>query len=268
MPLLEMREVTKRFGGLPAVQSFGFSVRDGEVLGIIGPNGAGKSTLIGLIGGAISPTAGTILYQGRDIGRLSPHARSQLGIARTFQITQPFAGLDVRENVLVGALFGSRNLSRSEAMRVADEVLDRVGMASRAGHKGDQLTVADRKRLEMARALATNPKLLLLDEVMAGLTSNEVDQAVQLIREINRSGVTVLVVEHIMRAIRGVSDRVLVMHHGRKIAEDTPDEVLSDPRVIEAYLGERYSKQHQATQGSQAEGSAEAIENEWKQGLA
>ncbi len=264
--LLELRGATKRFGGLPAVDDLSFAVREGEVLGVIGPNGAGKSTLIGLIGGAIAPTAGTVRYQGRNIGRLSPHARSHLGIARTFQIAQPFVGLDVRENVLVGALFGRQDLGRAEAQRLADEVLERVGLARKARLKGDQLTVADRKRLEMARALATNPKLLLLDEVMAGLTSNEVDQAVGLIREINRSGVTVLVVEHIMRAIRGVSDRVLVMHHGRKIAEDAPDVVLADPRVIEAYLGERYSKQREATQTDQP--SAEVIENEWKDGLA
>ncbi len=264
--LLELRGATKRFGGLPAVDDLSFAVREGEVLGIIGPNGAGKSTLIGLIGGAIAPTAGTVHYQGRNIGRLSPHARSHLGIARTFQIAQPFVGLDVRENVLVGALFGQRDLGHAEALRVADEVLTRVGLARKARLKGGQLTVADRKRLEMARALATNPKLLLLDEVMAGLTSNEVDQAVGLIREINRSGVTVLVVEHIMRAIRGVSDRVLVMHHGRKIAEDAPDVVLSDPRVIEAYLGERYSKQRETTQADQP--GAEVIENEWKEGLA
>ncbi len=264
--LLELRGATKRFGGLPAVDDLSFAVREGEVLGIIGPNGAGKSTLIGLIGGAIAPTAGTVHYQGRNIGRLSPHARSHLGIARTFQIAQPFVGLDVRENVLVGALFGQRDLGHAEALRVADEVLTRVGLARKARLKGGQLTVADRKRLEMARALATNPKLLLLDEVMAGLTSNEVDQAVGLIREINRSGVTVLVVEHIMRAIRGVSDRVLVMHHGRKIAEDAPDVVLSDPRVIEAYLGERYSKQRETTPTDQP--GAEVIENEWKEGLA
>jgi branched-chain amino acid transport system ATP-binding protein len=267
---LDLLSVTKRFGGLPAVDDLSFAVREGEVLGIIGPNGAGKSTLIGLIGGALAPTAGTVAYQGRTIGRLSPHARSQLGIARTFQLTQPFVGLDVRENVLVGALFGRKQLGRGEAQRVADEVLERVGLTRKARLRGDELTVADRKRLEVARALATNPRLLLLDEVMAGLTPNEVDQAVGLIREINRSGVTVLVVEHIMRAIRGVSDRVLVMHHGRKIAEDAPDAVLADPRVIEAYLGERYAKQRQAASGTELSGQPadEPPADEWKEGLA
>jgi branched-chain amino acid transport system ATP-binding protein len=272
-PLLELNAVTKRFGGLPAVDNLSFSVREGEILGIIGPNGAGKTTLIGLIGGAIPTTGGTVSYQGRTIGRFSPHARSRLGIARTFQVTQPFVGLDVRENVLVGALFGRADLGRGEALRVADEVLARVGLSRKARLKGDQLTVADRKRLEVARALATNPKLLLLDEVMAGLTPNEVDQAVELIREINRAGVTVLVIEHIMRAIRGVSDRVLVMHHGRKIAEDSPDVVLADPRVIEAYLGERYAKQRQSGSDAPArdapmQPSSEVVENEWKEGLA
>jgi branched-chain amino acid transport system ATP-binding protein len=251
-PILELAGVTKRFGGLPAVDDLSFSVARGEVLGFIGPNGAGKSTLIGLIAGALAPTAGTITYDGQDIGRLAPHQRAHRGIARTFQITQPFAGLDVRENVVVGALFGWRErLSRAQALQVADEVLDRVHLAHKAQLKGNQLTVADRKRLEMARALATNPRLLLLDEVMAGLTATEIEQAVDLIHDINRSGVTVLVVEHIMKAIKGVSDRILVIHHGRKIAEDAPDAVLSDPRVIEAYLGERYARGQQAAQALQ-----------------
>jgi branched-chain amino acid transport system ATP-binding protein len=246
VPLLELEHVTKRFGGLPAVEDLSLSVRTGEVLGMIGPNGAGKSTAIGLIGGALAPTSGILRFQGRNITRLSPHRRAQLGIARTFQVTQPFAQLDIRENVIVGVLFGGHVRSRKEAVRRADAILERVGLAPKARLKGDELTVADRKRLEMARALAIHPQLLLLDEVMAGLTPREVGEAVELIREINQSGVTVLVVEHVMRAITGVSDRILVLHHGRKIAEDAPDAVLSDPRVIEAYLGERYARQRAA----------------------
>jgi branched-chain amino acid transport system ATP-binding protein len=247
-PLLNLIGVSKHFGGLPAVDNLSVAARRGEVLGIIGPNGAGKSTLVNLIGGALAPTAGTVLYQGQDISRLPAHRRAQLGIARTFQVTQPFAGLDVRDNVLVGALFGRQRLQRAAAMRVVDDVLERVGLAHKAALRGDQLTTADRKRLELARALATNPCLLLLDEVMAGLTPTEITQAVTLIREINRTGVTVVVIEHIMRAITGVSDRIVVMHHGRKIAEDEPERVLSDPEVIEAYLGERYARQRQAQQ--------------------
>lgn len=260
--LLEITGVTKRFGGLPAVDNLTCAVRQGETLGIIGPNGAGKSTLIGLIGGSLAPTSGVIRFDGQDISHLAPHNRARIGIARTFQVAQPFVGLNVRENVIVGALFGRRNLSRAEAGRVADEVLEQVGMEQKAGYIGGQLTVADRKRLEVARALATSPRLLLLDEVMSGLTGNEVMQAVELIRRINRSGVTVIVVEHILRAIKGVSDRVLVIHHGAKIAEDLPDAVLSDPRVIEAYLGQRYAQQQKQASADQAQ------TDEWKGGLA
>lgn len=247
-PLLELEHVTKRFGGLPAVEDLSFSLRRGEVLGMIGPNGAGKSTAISLIGGALAPTEGIVRFRGEDITRLAPHRRAHLGIARTFQVTQPFAQLDIRDNVIVGALFGGHVRNRKEAAERADAVLERVRLAGKAHLKGDELTVADRKRLEMARALAIHPELLLLDEVMAGLTPREVGEAVELIREINQSGVTVLVVEHVMRAITGVSDRILVLHHGRKIAEDVPDAVLSDPRVVEAYLGERYARQRAAQQ--------------------
>ncbi|HLZ21635.1 MAG TPA: ABC transporter ATP-binding protein [Ktedonobacterales bacterium] len=272
-PMLELEHITKRFGGLPAVEDLSFRLRSGEVLGMIGPNGAGKSTAISLIGGALAPTSGTIRFQGRDITRLAPHQRALLGIARTFQITQPFAQLDIRENVIVGALFGGGVRSRARAARRADAVLERVGLAHKARLKGDELTVADRKRLEMARALATNPQLLLLDEVMAGLTPREVGEAVGLIREINQSGVTVLVVEHVMRAITGVSDRILVLHHGRKIAEDAPDAVLSDPRVVEAYLGERYARQRAADQARRGAETGSAAfdpptpDDTWKEGL-
>jgi ABC-type branched-subunit amino acid transport system ATPase component len=242
-PLLQLVEVTRRFGGLVAVGNLNFSLRRGEILGVIGPNGAGKSTMVNLIAGSTAPTSGKVFYQGHDITHLPTNQRTHLGIARTFQTTQPFKGLDVRENVMIGALFGRRGLNRAGALRVADEVLQRINLAHKATFKGDQLTVADRKRLEMARALATDPQVLLLDEVMAGLTPTEVTQAVELIRQINSVGVTVLVIEHVVQAIMSLSHRVLVLHHGRKIAEDEPSQILTDPNVIEAYLGERYAKQ-------------------------
>jgi branched-chain amino acid transport system ATP-binding protein len=241
-PLLQLVGVTKRFGGLAAVNDLSFSLQKGEILGVIGPNGAGKSTMVNIISGSMTPTSGTILYQGHDITRLPPNRRTHLGIVRTFQVTQPFMGLDVRENVMVGAFFGQQERNRTKALRIADELLERMNLAHKATFKGDQLTIADRKRLEMARALATNPQLLLLDEVMAGLTATEVAQAVELIKQINKTGVTILVIEHIVRAIASASNRILVLHHGRKIAEDEPSQVLSDPRVIEAYLGERYAQ--------------------------
>ncbi|MBX5456501.1 MAG: ABC transporter ATP-binding protein [Thermogemmatispora sp.] len=249
-PLLELRGVSKFFDGLPAVKQLDFAVRHGEIVGIIGPNGAGKTTMIGLVSGSLPLSSGQIRYRGLDISRLPPHRRAHLGIARTFQVTQPFKGLSVRENVMIGALFGRRGLKQTAAREAADAVLERVGLAAKAHFRADQLTVADRKRLELARALALEPELLLLDEVMAGLTPTEVEQAIALIRAIHASGVTVLVIEHVMQAIMGLSQRIMVLHQGSKIAEGPPEQVLADQRVIEAYLGERYAREQQSRLGA------------------
>jgi branched-chain amino acid transport system ATP-binding protein len=261
-PLLELRGVSKFFDGLPAVKQLDFAVQRGEIVGIIGPNGAGKTTMIGLISGSLPLSSGQIRYRGLDISRLPPHRRAYLGIARTFQVTQPFKGLSVRENVMIGALFGRRGLTQAAAREAAEAVLERVGLAAKAHFRADQLTVADRKRLELARALALEPELLLLDEVMAGLTPTEMEQAIALMRAIHASGVTVLVIEHVMQAIMGLSQRIMVLHQGNKIAEGPPEQVLADQRVIEAYLGERYAREQQSRLGtvrpvSQKEGKEE-----------
>ncbi|HKC59842.1 MAG TPA: ABC transporter ATP-binding protein [Myxococcales bacterium] len=240
-PLFEARGLTKRFRGLTAVSGVTFRVAPGEILGLIGPNGAGKTTIISLISGTLVPTAGELIFEGRHIERLPAYRRARLGIGRTFQVMKPFPGLSVLENVTVGALFGTgggeRNRKRAEEK--AHEWLRFTGLEKRMDQRADALGGPDRKRLEFAKALAMNPKLLLLDEVMAGLTSVEVDQVVELIKKMRDKGVTILVIEHVMKAIRRLSDRLLVLHHGQQIAEGSTDEVLRDPRVVEAYLGKR-----------------------------
>ena len=240
-PLFEVRGLTKRFRGLTAVSDVTFRVAPREILGLIGPNGAGKTTIISLISGTLVPTAGELIFEGRHIERLPAYRRARLGIGRTFQVMKPFPGLSVLENVTVGALFGTgggeRNRKRAEEK--AHEWLRFTGLEKRMDQRADALGGPDRKRLEFAKALAMNPKLLLLDEVMAGLTSVEVDQVVELIKKMRDKGVTILVIEHVMKAIRRLSDRLLVLHHGQQIAEGSTDEVLRDPRVVEAYLGKR-----------------------------
>jgi branched-chain amino acid transport system ATP-binding protein len=240
-PIFEVRGLTKRFRGLVAVSGVSFEMRAGEILGLIGPNGAGKTTLVGLVSGTLAPSAGEILLDGRRIEKLPPHRRAHLGIGRTFQVMRPFPGLSVLDNVAVGALFGAGGgeRRRARAREAARRWLEFTGLGHRAEQRADALGGPDRKRLELAKALAMNPRLLLLDEVMAGLTHAEVDEVVALIQKIRAGGVTVLVIEHVMRAIRSLSDRLLVLHHGQQIALGSPDEVLRDARVVEAYLGKR-----------------------------
>jgi branched-chain amino acid transport system ATP-binding protein len=242
--LLEGRRLTRAFGGVPAVQEVDFQVADGEMVGLIGPNGAGKTTLLNLVSGLLRPDRGEIRFRGERISGLPPDRITRLGIGRTFQIVQPFPGLSVRQNVAVGALFGAQPRPRStkEALLRADEALQQVGLHEKRSAPLTSLTLSDRKRLEVARALTVRPRLLLLDEVMAGLNLVEIEAAMQLVRSVHQNGVSILVIEHVMKAIMGLCTRVLVLHEGRLIAEGTPQEVVRNPRVVEAYLGERYAR--------------------------
>ena len=232
---LAVRGVTKRFGGLTAVNDATLDVAEGSITGLIGPNGAGKTTLFAVIAGFEKPTAGLVLLEGEDITGRRPHDLARMGLARTFQIVQPFAGLSVRENIAVGAFL--REAKRSAALEVAKEVATRVGLADQLDKPAAALTVAGRKRLEVARALATRPKLLLLDEVLAGLNPSEVRDIVPVVRAIRDAGVTVLMIEHVMQAVMNLCDRVHVLAQGRIIRSGTPAEVVAAPEVVEAYLG-------------------------------
>jgi branched-chain amino acid transport system ATP-binding protein len=219
-------------------------VAEGEILGVIGPNGAGKTTLLNCVSRVYGLDSGEMTFSGVSLARLRPEQVARLGVGRTFQIVQPFAAMTVRENVATGGLFGSdrARMSLREALAWADEVLHVVGLADKRDRIATELTVPDRKRLEVARALATKPRLLLLDEVMAGLNMSEVDQALELVRRIRADGVTVVLIEHVMRVILGVCERVIVLNLGRVLVEGSPGDVLRDERVVEAYLGERYAR--------------------------
>jgi len=238
MTLLEVSGLSKRFGGLQAVGGLDLSMAQGEMLGMIGPNGAGKTTVFNLLSGFLASDAGEVRFRGRRLHGLKPHEICRLGLARTFQIVRPFPQLSVVENVRIGAF--SRHPAMGEALDAARAVVERVGLGARQREPAAGLTLADRKRLELARALATEPTLLLLDEVMAGLNATEIDNMVRLIGAINAGGVSVLLIEHNMRAVMSLSHRIVVLSFGEKIAEGPPRAVAADRRVIEAYLGEEY----------------------------
>jgi branched-chain amino acid transport system ATP-binding protein len=236
--LLEAENVTKTFGGLTALRAVDFHINRGEILGLIGPNGAGKTTLFNVMSGVFCLDQGEIKFDGEVITDLKPFELCSKGIARTFQIAKPFLNINVFENTMVGALSKEKNLKN--AKRASLEILEFVGLASKKDLLAANLTLEDRKRLEMARALATEPKLLLLDEVMAGLNAKEIEEALALIRKVHEEGITLFVVEHVMKIIMSISDRIMVLHHGEKITTGTPIEIAQDQRVIDAYLGESY----------------------------
>ena len=238
MTFLEVSGLRKRFGGLQAVGGLDLSMAEGEMLGMIGPNGAGKTTVFNLLSGFLASDAGEVRFRGRSLRGLKPHGICRLGLARTFQIVRPFAQLSVVDNVRIAAL--SRHPAMGEALDAARAVVERVGLGPRQDDPAAGLTLADRKRLELARALATEPSLLLLDEVMAGLNATEIDAMVRLVGAINAGGVSVLLIEHNMRAVMSLSHRIVVLSFGEKIAEGAPSAVAADHRVIEAYLGEEY----------------------------
>lgn len=241
--LLETDGLTRRFGGLDAVSGVSVTVELNSVVGFIGPNGAGKTTFINVVTGFLKPSAGRVIFDGSDVTGNRPWDVARAGVSRTFQIAKPFRDLTVRENVALGSMFGPGN-SRSVAASLtdADEVLERVGLSERAEARPGELPIADTKRLELAKALAMKPRLLLLDEVMAGLRPAEIDNSIDLIRSLQKDGLTIVVIEHVMKAILAVSDKVIVLHEGKRLAEGPPKEIASDDRVIEAYLGERYAK--------------------------
>jgi branched-chain amino acid transport system ATP-binding protein len=235
--LLQTRGVWQRFGGLVANSDISISVERGEIVGLIGPNGAGKSTLFNLIAGVLPPTQGSILFDGEDVTRLSAAERCQRGIARTFQVVKSFETMTVIDNVIVGALV--RRPAAADARRKASEVLEFTGLAGRAGALASELTPPEKRRLEVARALATEPKLLLLDEVMTGLTPSEAQRGVELVRRVRDTGVTILMVEHVMEIVMPLVDRAIVLDLGRVLSQGKPAEVAADPKVVAAYLGER-----------------------------
>ena len=238
MPFLQLTGVTKTFGGLTAVDSVDLDIGEHEIVGLIGPNGAGKTTLFNVIAGVYGPNGGDILFEGRSLLGLKPYRISKLGLTRTFQLVKPFGGLSALENVMVGSFHHTKD--RVDARKDAEKILEFMEMGHLRDKKAKALTISDRKHLEIARALATKPKILLLDEPMGGMNPSEVSEMMAQVQKIREGGITIFIIEHVMKAIMAISDRVAVLHHGAKIAEGTPQEVASKQEVITAYLGEEY----------------------------
>jgi branched-chain amino acid transport system ATP-binding protein len=246
--LLQLKKLTKHFGGLAAVQNVSFAIRRGEIVSLIGPNGAGKTTIFNLISGVYAPDSGEILLDNENLIGRRPFEVCQKGIGRTFQIMQPFPHMTVLENVMTSGLFGRvPKISMSQAEEETMDLCQLVGLGDKQKALPRNLTVADQKRIEIARALAVKPKLLLLDEVMSGLTPTETGEAIKLVRRLRESGTTIFLIEHVMRVVMNISDRVIVLHHGEKISEGTSTEVANDPKVIEAYLGEHVDESGEAS---------------------
>lgn len=236
--ILQVNHVTKRFGGLQALTNITFTLAEGEILGLIGPNGAGKTTLFNTINGVYSPEEGSITFRGKNVTGHQPYELAKMGMARTHQIVRPLKDLTVRENIMAGACFGHENHNLLEAGKIADEMMHFAGIKASPDQLAGSLNVAQKKRLEMARALAAHPKLLLLDEVLAGLTPSEIDGMVKTILDIRQQGITIIMIEHVMKAIMNVSDHLLVLDYGQQIAEGLPETVVHNERVVEAYLGD------------------------------
>jgi len=246
MSILELKGLTQRFGGLIAVNDVDLSVEAGEIVGLIGPNGAGKTTVVNLITGVFKPSSGTVTFKGRRLDGLKPYQISRMGVARTYQVVQPFPEMSVLENVMAPAIFAAGASSKAEAMRAADEAIDFLGLKDLRDTLASELTLAERKRLELAKSLAMKPEVLLLDEVNAGLNPAEIEVALEMIRAIAARGVTIILIEHLMKVVMSLCSRIVVLHHGAKIAEGKPDEITQNEKVIQAYLGNRYAKANAA----------------------